>query len=105
MKHHLMSQFHSIAYQIGEQLQVEHGKLMNIKHNTSFDDDDRLSEVFQLWMDRDTTDVSWRKVLYVIWNRPIENRSLHDEVMAFLSCPHIQQEYLSCGELCIYIIH
>ena len=55
----------------------------------------RLSEVFQKWSDVRTIEVSWRVILDVIRNPPIENKRLELEIRKFLSRPDIQCIYLS----------
>ena len=53
-----MTELSSIKFQwklIGEQLEVEDGHLKSIKHDETFNDTMRLSEVFQVWIDGRTT--------------------------------------------------
>ena len=97
-KSHLMTELSSIKFQwklIGEQLEVDNGSLKSIEYNTRYNDTMRLSEVFQVWIDGRTTEVSWRVILDVIRNRPLSNKKLFDEVQKFLSRPDIQCLYLS----------
>ena len=82
-------------YSIGEQLEVEDGPLKSIKYDQTFNDTMRLSEVFQVWIDSRTTEVSWRVILEVIKNPPLSKKKLFDEVQKFLSRPDIQHLYLS----------
>ena len=98
-KSHLISQLNPIKsqwYSIGEQLEVENGSLKSIEYNTRYNDTMRLSEVFQKWSDvRTTNEVSWRVILDVIRNPPIENKRLELEIRKFLLRPDIQCIYLS----------
>ena len=93
-----MTELSSIKFQwklIGEQLEVHNGTLKSIEYNTRYNDTMRLSEVFQVWIDGRTTEVSWRVILDVIRNPPIENKRLELEIRKFLSRPDIQCIYLS----------
>ena len=93
-----MTELSSIKFQwklIGEQLEVDNGSLKSIEYNTRYNDTMRLSEVFQVWIDGRTTEVSWRVILDVIRNPPIENKRLELEIRKFLSRPDIQCIYLS----------
>ena len=97
-KNHLMSQLNPIKsqwYSIGEQLEVDNGSLKSIEYNTRYNDTMRLSEVFQVWIDGRTTEVSWRVILDVVRNPPLSNKRLFDEIQNFLSHPNIQRLYLS----------
>ena len=97
-KKHLISQLNPIKsqwYSIGNQLEVQDGSLKSIKYDPTYNDTDRLSEVFQVWIDGRTTEVSWRVILDVIRNPPIENKRLELEIRKFLSRPDIQCLYLS----------
>ena len=97
-KSHLMIELSSIKFQwklIGEQLEVDNGSLKSIEYNARYNDTMRLSEVFQVWIDGRTTEVSWRVILDVIRNTPLSNKRLFDEVKKFLSRPDIQCMYLS----------
>ena len=80
--------------EIGEQLEVPHGELQSIQHNVAYDDTRRLSEVFRLWIDR-TTEVSWRTILDVVRDPPVDNKRLEEEIRQFISRPDIQHIYLS----------
>ena len=94
----MLSQLNPIKsqwYSIGEQLEVQNGPLKSIKYDPTYNDTMRLSEVFQVWIDGRTTEVSWRVILDVIRNPPLSNKKLFDEVQKFLSCPDIQRLYLS----------
>ena len=97
-KNHLISQLNPIKsqwYSIGEQLEVQDGPLKSIKYDETYNDTMRLSEVFQKWSDVRTNEVSWRVILDVIRNPPIENRRLELEIRKFLLRPDIQCIYLS----------
>ena len=95
-----MTLLHPIKYKwnaIGEQLQVEHGVRMSIKStgcNMEYDDTRKLSEVLQVWMDRKTCEVSWRMIITVIDDPPVEEKRLAYEIRDFLARAKIRNEYL-----------
>ena len=98
-KNHLISQLNSIKFQwylIGEQLEVQDGDLKTIQLNPLFSSDSlKLSEVFQKWSDVRSVEVSWKKILDVIRDPPIENKRLELEIRKFLSRYDIQRIYAS----------
>ena len=71
----------SMWKEIGEQLDVEDGELKTIEK--TYNDTNRLSEVLQLWIN-DNRDVTWRRILKVIRNKPIGNNKIADDIMKFL---------------------
>ena len=93
-----MSELDLIKFQwklIGEQLEVDNGSLKSIEYNTRYNDTMRLSEVFQVWIDGQTSEVSWRMILDVIRNPPLSNKKLFYDIQKFLSRNEIQILYLS----------
>ena len=95
-----MTLLHPIKYKwnaIGEQLQVAHGVRMSIIStgcNMEYDDTRKLSEVLQVWMNRKTCEVSWRMIITVIDDPPVEEKRLADEIRDFLASAKIRNEYL-----------
>ena len=71
----------SMWKEIGEQLDVEDGELKAIEK--TYNDTNRLSEVLQLWIN-DNRDVTWRRILKVIRNKPIGNNKLADDIEKYL---------------------
>ena len=69
--------------EIGEQLDVEDGKLKTIEYNQTYNDTTRLSEVLQHWIN-DNRDVTWRRILKVIRNEPIGNNKVADDIEKYL---------------------
>ena len=80
---------------IGEQLLLRHGDIMSIEYNPAYNDTVRLSQVIQLWIEMRPCEVSWRKIITVVKEPPINNVNLAIEICQFLSRPEIQNEYLS----------
>ena len=100
-KLHLMSLLHSIKHMwctIGERLAVCHGDIKSFEYNVKYDDTNKLSEVLQVWIDKRKCEVSWKRIITVIDDPPIENKRVSDEICEFLARSDIQNEYLSTGK-------
>ena len=67
--------------------------IMSTGCNISYDDARKLSEVLHLWRDR-KTEVSWEKIISVVYDCPVENKRIADEICEFLAKPEIMNEYL-----------
>ena len=97
-KIHLMTLLHPIKYMwniIGEQLRLPYGDIRSVEYNEAYGDTRKLSEVLQVWIDERTCEVSWRKIITVVEEPPIDNKIVADDIYQFLSRPDIQNEYLS----------
>ena len=95
---HLMMLLHPIKYMwntISEQLEVRYSDIPSAEYNLSYDYTRKLSEVLQVWIDKRTCEVSWRKIITVVEEPPIDNKIVADNIYQFLSRPDIQNEYLS----------
>ena len=82
---------------IGEQLQVEHGVRMSIMStgcNVEHDNTRKLSEVLQVWMDKQTCEVSWKMIITVIDDPPVEGKEVANKIRDFLASDKIRNEYL-----------
>ena len=86
---------HIIINTIGEQLGVHYGDIKSAEYNMAYDHTIKLSEVLQVWIDKSTCEVSWRMIITVVKEPPIENKVVADEIYQFVSRPDIQNEYLS----------
>ena len=84
-----MSLLDPIAYQwylIGTALDIEDGDLKPLEQNPQYSLDRRkLAEVLQLWFDKQTTEVTWRKILSVVEKPPINNFAIADEIHKFIA--------------------
>ena len=54
----------------------------------------KLSRVLQHWIDRKTCDISWRMIITVINDPPVEEKRVADTICDFLARPEIMNEYL-----------
>ena len=99
-KKHLTQLLHPIRHIweiIGEQLEVKHDDIMSIRLaqcNESHTNTIKLSDVLQVWIDKKTCEVSWRMIITIINNPPVEEKKVADEIHKFLARPDIINEYL-----------
>ena len=80
---------------IAEQLSVCYGDIKSTEYNVTYDDTRKLSEVLQVWIDKKTCLVSWRTIITVIKEPPVENKAVAKKICQFLVRPDIRNEYLS----------
>ena len=83
---------------IGEQLEVRYGDIKSAEYNVAYDDTTKLSEVLQVWIDKRTCEVSWKKIITVVKEQPVEHKVVADEMYKFLERPDIRNEYLSSDQ-------
>ena len=67
---------------IGEQLCIANSDLQCIRQNVQ--SNERLSEILHLWKNRRKCEVSWKKIIDVIKNIPIQNVKVANEICQFL---------------------
>ena len=97
-KKHLMTLLHPIKFMwttIGEQLEVPYSDIRSAEYNEVHGDTPKLAEVLQVWIDKRTCEVSWRMIITVVKEPPIENKHIADDIYQFLSRSEIRNEYLS----------
>ena len=90
-----MTLLHEIKYMwstIGEQLAVRYGHIMSAQYNVAYDDTRKLSEVLQLWIDKRTCEVSWRMIITVVKEPPVEHKVVAEKIYQFLARPDIRNE-------------
>ena len=91
-----MTLLHSIKYKwniIGEQLEVPNGYIMSAGGNQAYNDTSKLSEVLQVWRDKKTCEYSWKKIITVIGDPPVEDKTVADEICKFLARPETMNKY------------
>ena len=79
---------------IGEQLDVHYGDIKSAEYNVAYDTT-KLSEVLQVWIDKRTCEVSWKKIITVVKESPVENKGVAEKIYQFLTRPDIRNDYLS----------
>ena len=99
-KKDLLSLLNPIEYMwdiIAELLGVKYGKVKSSQqeetHNTR-----RLSDVLQSWIDSKSSEVSWKMVITVVENPPVENKVVAETIINFLSRPDTHSRYCSFNQ-------
>ena len=69
---------------IGEQLDVGYGDIKSEEYNVSHDNKAKLSEVLQVWIDRKKREVSWKTIITVVRDPPLNNEKVANEICCFL---------------------
>ena len=83
---------------IGEQLEVRYGDIKSAEYNVAYDHTTKLSEVLQVWIDKRTCEVSWRMIIAVVKEPPVENKAVAEKIYKFLVRPDIRNEYISSDQ-------
>ena len=81
---------------IGEQLAVPYGDIKSAERKV--DDTAILSEVLQVWIDKRTSKVSWKKIITVVEDPPVECKQVAEKIFHFLKRPDIKSEYISSDQ-------
>ena len=68
--------------QIGQALRVSHGDLENILVQRNYNSD-RLADVIQFWIDKQTTEVSWRTIITAVDLPPVLEPSIAKQILDF----------------------
>ena len=75
---------------IGEMLGIGYSDIQCEECNIQHNDMDKLSKVLQLWINQRKCEVSWKKIITVIKNPPLNNVNLANEI-----CHNLLVEYSS----------
>ena len=78
---------------IGEALEISEGRIQSIDHNPHYSDVNKLSEVLQTWIDTQSSDVTWRNLIDVITEYPVNEPILAKTIPDFLANPKISSKY------------
>ena len=78
---------------IGEALQIDHGTIMSLETNVTYDNTLRLSHILQIWMDQKPAFVSWRTIIEAIEKPPVNNSAIAELIRQFLSQPNVISSY------------
>ena len=71
--------------EIGTALKINYGDLKSIQRNSSYSDVDKLSEVLQLWINKESTDVTWSTILSAVMNQPVDSCTVAIKIHDFVS--------------------
>ena len=78
---------------IGVQLAVKDGHLKSIQHNWPYNDATKLSNVLQVWKDQRTCEISWRKIITVVEDPPLEKKAVAEKIFYYLLRLEIRNDY------------
>ena len=78
---------------IGEALEIPDRRIESIDGVALYDDSNKLSEVLQIWIDTLTSDVTWRNLIDVITEYPVNEPVLAKTIPHFLANPKISSKY------------
>ena len=95
-KAHLQNILGPIEYkwrEIGEALEIPNGRIQSIDHNARYNDTRKLSEVLQTWIDTQPSDVSWKNLIRVITEHPVNEPVLAKTIPDFIAKPEISSKY------------
>ena len=96
-----MTLLHEIKHMwniIGEQLEVHYCDIKSAEYNVAYDYTTKLSEVLQVWIGERTCEVSWRMIINVVKEPPIEHKVVAEKIYQFLARSDIRNEYLSSNQ-------
>ena len=79
--------------EIGEALEVPDGRIQSIENDARYNDTRKLSEVLQTWIDTQTSDMTWRNLIDVITEYPVNEPVVATTIPDFLANPKIASKY------------
>ena len=83
---------------IGVQLAVSYNDIMSTQNNAAYNDTRKLYEILQVWVDQRTSEVSWKKIITVVEDPPLQNKQVAEKMFHFLKRPDIKNEYISSDQ-------
>ena len=97
-----MTLLHDIRYMwdiIGEQLSVSDDHIMSAQNDVPNDCTRKLSKILQVWIEQRTSQMTWKKIITVVEDKPLENKEVVKKIFHFLERPKTQKMYLSSYQL------
>ena len=83
---------------IGEQLAVSNDDIMCAEDYAPNNCTKKLSEVLQVWINKRTSEVSWKKIITVVKDPPVQHKQVAEKIFHFLKRPDIRNEYISSDQ-------
>ena len=74
-------------------MEISYGIIQSINRNPHYSDVEKLSEVLQTWIDTQSSDVTWRNLIDVITEYPVNEPILAKTIPDFLANPKISSKY------------
>ena len=78
---------------IGEALEIPDRRIKSIDGVAHYDDSNKLSEVLETWIDTRPSVVTWRNLIDVITEYPVNEPVLAKTIPDFLAKPEISSKY------------
>ena len=95
---HLMTLLSKIRFkweEIGGQLEISAHELENAKMENGLQNNtQKLAYMLRKWNDTKSCEFSWRKIISVVEEPPVENKNVAEEIRQFLARPVSQHEYI-----------
>lgn len=86
---------------IGIQLEINQAEIVHAKVKMGLQNDtQRLAHILQLWIDKHSCEPSWKKIISIVKEPPIDDKEIVEEIHQFLTRLNIQHEYISQGKGC-----
>jgi hypothetical protein len=79
--------------EFGQGLYISQDKLTAINSNSNYSNSNRLDKVIQIWITERPIDLTWRALLHVLKNYPVNDENLVADVKSFLLRHDIQYFY------------
>ena len=73
---------------------LDYGDIKSVECKEAHSGTNKLNEVLQYWRDGKTCEESWKKIISIVDNDPLKNKSIADNICNFLARPGIKNEYL-----------
>ena len=80
---------------IGDALEVPDGNIQSINMNGRLNAVDQLSEVLQIWIDRQSSDVTWKNIIEVVGCPVVQVEYKATDIRKFLEQNHVQKKYMN----------
>ena len=77
-------------------MEIPNGIIQSIDHDPRYNDTRKLSEVLQNWIDTQPSDVTWRNLINIIREHPVNEPVLAKTIPKFLANPKISEHYNEC---------
>lgn len=71
------------------------GNLQSIKMDGRLDDVGQVSEVLQIWIDRQPSDVTWQNIIEVVGGPLVQVKYKAIDIRKFLEQNHVQKKYMN----------
>ena len=74
-------------------MKIPDGRIESIDHDARYNDTHKLSEVLKTWIVTQPSNITWRNLIDVITEYPVNEPVLAKTIPEFLANPKISSEY------------